>query len=236
MSNYHNQPQQQIDFLIKALDIKSTSRGLDIGCDYGYHTQELQKISPTIYGLDITEPKVLFPNFIQADLFKDSITVDKLDFVFCLTPYFGKDWWNIETLFEKINKSLVDNGLFVLDLINFNSYKVGFEYEDNFERFNKKIHTDYKREKDRLVGNRVFTLENGDVINKNIIWRVFTETELKDIAQKFGFAIKQTYDGFVTQNTGVWEPDGKAKRLIVLFEKQRSLKTSDDHNFRNDKI
>jgi SAM-dependent methyltransferase len=111
---YYPQTQKQITFLKEILQINSASRILDIGCEDGKHLIELQKISPTIFGVDI-KPDVILPNVITGSIFDVELPTE-LDGAYLMSPYFGNRWDDYKILLEKLNPSMKEGGKIAIDL------------------------------------------------------------------------------------------------------------------------
>lgn len=220
MSNYSKIPEKQAIFLIQALNIFPDSKGLDIGCDMGTQLKLIQKVSPDTIGIDKIADKYNLQNFIQKDIFIDDLNLSDLDFAYCLSPYFGEDWWNIDSLFEKIRNLLKNGGLFALDLFNWNTVGIGRKWQTWDEKKDRYLLTDMERSIDKVVGERTILLKNMEKMHKSLVWRVFQEQKVIELAQKFGFVIRRTYSDFdINSDIGSYIPDGKVKRLIIILEK-----------------
>ena len=217
MSKYYKNSHEQVEFLIRELAITENSKGVDLGCDSGSHLVELQKISNQIYGVDLN-PQLELKNFIQLDFFKDEIELRDLDFAYCLSPYFGDNWWNLEPLLNNLNKILKLGGVFILDLFDFNSKPIGSKTQVHNQSSDKTVLSTFTRQIDRMILDRMI-IENGEQKNIKGIWRVFNFNEIADEFLGAGFAVVGQYSSFDSGEDVSWQPNVENKRVILKFKK-----------------
>jgi SAM-dependent methyltransferase len=156
---FHSNPTKQTTFLKEIFQLNSSSRILDVGCHVGFHLQQLQTISNTVYGIDIEKPKTELKNFILGDVFTTDLPTD-LDGAYLLAPYFGENWNKYEELLGKLNKSLVTGGKVVVDLFSFNDYLEGQKFQDYTLLPEKVILNDFTRESDNMYCKRTFLFKD----------------------------------------------------------------------------
>ncbi len=215
MQYYKNQ-QIQVDFLKKVLDINPSSRILDIGSGSGYHIQQLQQVTPAVFGVDIKKPDCKVDNFIQGSVFSIDLPMD-LDGVYLLAPFFGKDWDRYDELFAKLSVSVKSGGKIVLDVFNFNYYPIGGGFKD-FRVLKKKIIlSDFVRESQAMVCNRLIKFDDWSEIKNSIKWKVFSMTELDALLLKYGFkSLQSFYDYNVHDVVNDSQVLTKQKRSMLL--------------------
>jgi SAM-dependent methyltransferase len=221
---FYHSPDQQVEFLKQILHITPDSKGLDIGCAVGVQLELLQKYCPDTHGIDILEYTPNLKNFIQKDIFKDSLQFDNdLDFAYCLAPYFGNDWNNLGVLFANLKKYLKPNGLFLLDLFDFNAKKVGLKFQ-TYEVYPKKILlTTYHRQEKVYTGKRIIKFSDWTEKYQDLYWRVFDRDELIQIAMSQGFEIVAEYGSFDLESKKLYQPawnvtNDRENRVILLFK------------------
>lgn len=222
MTFYQN-PELQIKFLKSVLNINSESKILDVGCYEGWHLNELQKISPKIYGIDINKPKTELKNFILGDVFTTKLEQElpeKLDGVYLLAPFFGENWNEYENLFNKLNSTLKVGGKIVLDLYFFNDLNVGHKYQQYKMLPEKVILEDNERQEDCMFCKRTFLFKDWTREAIELRWKSFTQKQLEDLAVKTGFNLGNIYYEFDVNKIGNLEPSDKKRRRVAMFEKQ----------------
>lgn len=219
MSKYFHDTSAQVQFLIEQLQITQTQAGLDIGFGSGVHLQGLREKGIYVEGVDIEESKI--PNTLKGDVFELELEADRYDFAYCLSPYFGEKWWEIERFFAQVYKLLKNNGKFVLDLNNFRSIP---EHTTIF-RWNKQpeqvMVNHIQRLPDRFTGTRLLIKPNLEVEEIPLLWRIFTEEEITNLAKKYNFRISKVFGGFQEEKVD-WNPNKQKTRIIVLLEKIES--------------
>jgi hypothetical protein len=218
MSKYFVENDKQVKFLTKILGVNPESAGLDLGCDTGTHLIKLQNISPFIYGADRIN-QIKLKNFLHLNFFEDEILLEDLDFVYCLNPYFGRDWWSMEKLMKNLALCLKRGGLFCLDLYDFNTVEVGKDWIIYRDLDDRNIETTFTRLEDRVEAKRVVTYNTLEVNHIDMLWRVFKKTEIVKLAFDYGFRLKTDYADFDPEKPGIWEPTGSIHRLCVVLER-----------------
>lgn len=136
-----------------------------------------------------------------------------------MAPYFGENWWNIEYLFDSIATSLKSEGLFCLDLFNFNSFEIGktiqkYKLSDDSAQLST-----VKREIDRMTGSRVILKKDWSQKNIDLLWRVFTKEEISKLVLESGLKLVEEYSDFNFGKDVKWEPNLAEKRILLVFKK-----------------
>jgi SAM-dependent methyltransferase len=212
---YYPQTQKQITFLQEIFSIDSTSRILDIGCEDGKHLLELQKISQTIFGVDI-KPDVILPNVITGNIFDVKLPTE-LDGAYLMSPYFGNRWDDYNILLEKLNPCTKKGGKIVIDLFNFNSFPNDGGYNDYTILDSKIILSNYTRHEAFMECERTLVFRDWTQKTINLKWKVFSQELLETICQKTGYKIQGLYLDFDINQPCTFEiPKNKKRRVVVL--------------------
>jgi SAM-dependent methyltransferase len=215
---FHSNPYKQITFLKQIFQLSSSSRILDIGCHIGFHLQELQTISNTIYGIDIEKPKQELKNFILGDVFTTDLP-SNLDGVYLLAPYFGDQWNKYQELLEKLNDNLVAGGKVVIDLFGFNDYLEGQKFQNYTLLPEKVILNNFIREIDNMHCKRTFLFKDWTQRSIELHWKVFNQNELENLAQNTGYKIQNIYIDFDVKLVTNLDPKLQKMRRVVVLEK-----------------
>jgi hypothetical protein len=215
---FHSNPTKQITFLKEIFQLNSSSRILDVGCHVGFHLQQLQTISNTVYGIDIENPKTELKNFILGDVFT-TVLPENLDGVYLLAPYFGENWNKYEELLGKLNKSLVTGGKVVVDLFSFNDYLEGQKFQDYTLLPEKVILNDFIRESDNMYCKRTFLFKDWTQRTIDLHWKVFDQNELENRAKNTGYKIQNIYTDFDINVITNLDPKSQKMRRVVVLEK-----------------
>ena len=216
MRNYYTNrenPVKQTNFIENIFQLSASSYGIDLGCGDGKHLSLLRKISTRIYGVDKVDKENEFIKSI--DFFEEEIQINNLDFAYCISPYFGTNWWRIESFFKNINNSLRKNGLFLIDLFEFNSYPDDYKWSESYISEGVEVEVKYKKTKDRVIAQKI--INNSTV--KWLVWRVFDKEEFYKIANDVGFEREQEYFDFDSNIHGTWDEQLTPKRLQILLKK-----------------
>lgn len=117
---------QQIDFIIKQLDLKKNEKILDVGCGFGRHVKLLDSRGYHAMGIDTSsvlikkaqegakEKKI----FILGDI-REAQTLGKFDVILSLFTSFGySDDRGNKLILDAIHSHLVEEGHFFLDYLN----------------------------------------------------------------------------------------------------------------------
>lgn len=215
-TKYYTNQEQQVEFIIKNMQPSTTDVGLDIGCGNGSHIDIFKSKGYHIEGADINEST---HDILNIDIFKDNLAENKYNFAYCLSPYFGEQWWEIDKALLNINRSLKVGSKFLFDLNNFRSMPEG----TNIFKWNQKEDqsitiNSIQRLKDRFTGTRLLIDEKLHVKEIPLLWRIFDETEFNKLCVSAGFKIIRQYGGFDNERVN-WNPNKEKRRILIIMEK-----------------
>ncbi len=207
----HRELIDQVEFLKRVLKIENTSRGLDLGCGEGVQLKIIQQIARETYGVD-KEKSIEIDKFLHLNFFEEQIPLSELDFVYCMAPNFGDDWWNMNPLLQNIYKVLRNDGLFLLDLFSLNSYK---DQESRTCQDNIGQHEAYRNENCLVQTSKFYNSKKLEML----IWRIFSKDELIELFAKHNLVLVRDFKGFTDQAAN-WQPNKQNDRILVLFQKK----------------
>jgi SAM-dependent methyltransferase len=225
--------QQQVPFVLKALQLPSGAKILDLCCGYGRVTHLLaQNNNYEITGFDLSEDFLAIarnefsaPNikYVQGDMrqlpFKNKF--DAVLNLFTSFGYFETDEEN-ERILTQISQSLKKGGLFFLDYENKFNFVMNEVMKKKRSWYNTKHHQLYliENEYDFLKEREIVTFRqyrDGFVVREyryNI--RLFSFPELEKMLQKNGFEILEVWGDFNGEPLSV-----ESKRVITLSKKMK---------------
>lgn len=222
--------EQQVLFVLNALQLPASAKILDLCCGYGRHTHLLAQSNDYVTGFDLSDDFLAIartrfsaPNikYVQGDMrqlpFKNKF--DAVVNLFTSFGYFETDGENEQCL-AQINKALKKGGLFFLDYENKFNFVMNEVMRKKRTWYNTKhnqlylIENDYDFAKEReIVSFRQY--QNGAVVKEycyNI--RLFSFPELQRMLQKNGFEIISVWGDFNGEPLSV-----ESKRVITLSRK-----------------
>lgn len=207
---------KEVDFVIKAAELKPEDRILDLACGHGRHAIELaERGFGNIVGLDYSEP------FIK----KAKIDAEQAG----VFGYFDDE--NNQRVLHEISKVLKPRGKFLIDVISGDAVirrynKEGKKEDDsNLLVIPRKVEMGsvsvvdetewFDPDKQLIHTHREWTDHHGEKHGYDYYLRVYTLDQYKEILPKAGFYIKQVW--------GDWDgnpPNESNYRTIILAEKR----------------
>ena len=134
---------REIPFIVSRLGKPEGKRVLDLACGTGRHSAALALQGAEVVGIDNSESMLLrakehassigvTPKFIRGDMseFK-SLTIDQFDLVICLGNSLAllDNFTVLETVLSDIHQSLVADGVFIMQVLNFEEiHRTGFRF------------------------------------------------------------------------------------------------------------
>jgi SAM-dependent methyltransferase len=227
----HAKTVEQVDFVERVLALKRSARVLDMPCGHGRHAIELAKRGYVMVGVDINS------FFLQkaeqkAQQAHVSLTLQKKDMrevsfdrefdaalnLFTSIGYFDSDA-DDEGIFGRFSCSLKNGGSLLLDFIN----------RDHLVRTFRPCWERELLDGSMLISEPEYDLVLGRcrirrrIVNKsgagfqiltNLLYRMYTPTELIKMARKSGLRFREAYGDFSGDALTI-----DSERAILIFEK-----------------
>lgn len=206
---------QQIDFIIKTLDLRKDQRILDLACGFGRHSLELSRRGFQVVGADITRAYItdaentakkegLSARFIRSDI-RDLKFNQEFDVVLNLADgaigYLENDSENLK-IFDVIADALKPGGKHFMDLCNAEYAKLHFtatSWEAGENTLSLSSFEWNAEKKIMLYGGK--TISYGEpLVKPEILYgdaiRLYSHDELEEILKARNMMIKQTYSNY----------------------------------------
>lgn len=206
---------QQIDFIIKTLDLRKDQRILDLACGFGRHSLELSRRGFQVVGADITKDYItdakdtakkegLSARFILSDI-RDLKFNQEFDVVLNLADgaigYLENDNENLK-IFDVIADALKPGGKHFMDLCNGEYAKLHFpatSWESGENALSLSSFEWNAEKKIMLYGGK--TISYGEPLVKPEILRgdtirLYSHDELDEILEARNMTIIQTYSNY----------------------------------------
>lgn len=206
---------QQIDFIIKTLDLRKDQQILDLACGFGRHSLELSRRGFQVVGADITKDYItdaentakkegLSARFICSDI-RDLKFNQEFDVVLNLADgaigYLENDSENLK-IFDVIADALKPGGKHFMDLCNAEYAKLHFpatSWEAGENALSLSIFEWNAEKKIMLYGGK--TISYGEpLVKPEILYgdaiRLYSHDELEEILKARNMMIKQTYSNY----------------------------------------
>ncbi len=218
---------EQVEKIIKLLDLNRGDNILDLCCGVGRHSLEFAKKGYEVTGVDLTERYIeeakskaeeedLDIEFAVADMkeFEREETYDAAINFFSSFGYF-KDESDNTRVMENVHSSLKDGGKFLIDVMGrkvmtreFTEKREG-RLDDGYFIEERKIKGDWE-----LLENRWTLITKGDVKKGTFYIKIYSAEELKEMLENSGFASIDLYGDLDKSDYGE-----DAERLIAVARK-----------------
>lgn len=222
-SRDEKEAQNTLDNLLRALDLPSGARILDLACGKGRHSRYLAEKGFDVTGLDISDASITFARqyeherlaFYQHDMrlpFRTNY-FDAVMNMFTSFGYFETDRDHLLTL-KNVQNNLKPGGLFLLDYFNSlwirnNLVKSDAVTVDGIEfRMKRIIRGGY-------VSKKVEFSADGKQFHFHERVRLFTLADFESLFTEAGLEIRHTYGDY---DLGNFDAD-TSKRLIIIAKK-----------------
>lgn len=204
-------------------------RILDLGCGYGRHAIELARAGHEVVGADASKYLLGIARknaakikrkitFLERD-FRDLGFKDHFDLELCLFTSFGyleNDREN-EKVIQAASEALKKDGVFILDVVNFDPATLKPHRETIDEKAKVKFVEDAnydKRTKRLNATRRTIGLSGGVLAAGNFSLRIYTVDEIKQIFGKHNFEIVSVYGDLSGNEFSV-----KSPRMVIVAKK-----------------
>ena len=225
------QTQFETDFIRSLLKPAPGSSILDLCCGYGRHAHLLGKTTDSeVTGLDLSDDYLEIagknnssPNvtFVKGDMRNLPFT-NRFDAVYNMFTSFGffdSDEEN-EHVIKQVNKSLKQQGLFLLDYENkfYFVFNDVFKKETGWEKIDDNNYILYENTYDVMREREIFSvrfIEKGKVkMGSGYSIRLYNFPEISAMLERNGFKILEVWGDYQRNAYSV-----KSKRLIILSRK-----------------
>lgn len=219
---------EEIDDIIKMLDIQPKADILDLGCGKGRHSLELARRGYKITGLDRTSKYIneartaarsesLEVDFIQADM-RSFIKKYSFDYVINLftsgLSYF-EDIEEDKRVIENVYESLRSNGRFIVQTMGKEVLARIFQKRDWIEQDGVLLLQERNIERDwSWINNRWILIKDGKKVEYRVTHRLYSASELSELMINCGFVDIKVYGDL---KGGPY--DNSARRLIIVANK-----------------
>ncbi len=218
---------QEVEQLVRLLDLPPGSSICDLCCGVGRHSLELARRGFDVTAVDRTalylqeaqkkaDAARLDIEFVQADI-RDFCRPDSFDAVINLYTSFGyfEDPDDSRTALENIYKSLRDNGKLLIELMGKEVLARIFQERDWREQDGIILLEERKVGKNwGFIESRWIMFKDGKQYERRFYPRLYSAVELCDLLSSSGFEQVDTYGGVDGSAY-----DEKAMRLVVVGHK-----------------
>ncbi len=204
------QTPEEVDFMLKLLQLPAEARVLDLGCGEGRHIIEMAKRGYQMTGVDITKPLLdiaranaakqkLDIQFEERDM-RDLPWGNSFDAAYCVWGSFGIfDEMGNEDLLKAIYQALKPGGRLIIEnhiietlLLNFQPANTWQLIEEHLLHLEKR-HFDHTTS--RLESTWLFVDQSTEKIeNEALSMRIYTYHELCQLLERIGFNHFAAYD------------------------------------------
>ena len=233
-SSWVEDTENQVDFIIKTLELTGKERILDLACGFGRHSLSFAKRGYSVVGVDITEAYIndarktaqqasLSAEFIHADI-RDAHFSNEFDVVLNLADgaigYLENDEENLK-IFDKIATALKSGGKHLMDLVNA-EHAISYFPKHGWEIGEKALALSLLEwdNENRKIIYAGWDIPYGLPAEKPILlegdsWRLYTKTELRAILNKRKMKIIDTFSNYYGK-----KDSAKELQLIVYSQRE----------------
>lgn len=219
---------QQVNFLLRQIDLPKGSKILDLCCGCGRHSVELKLRGYDVIGLDLSVDLLemacsrasecnLDINFIRCDM-REIPYKNQFDLIvnfFTSFGYFMDDRENYKVLLS-ISKALKSNGKFLIDYMNPDHVMKNIVEKDekNLPHGLKALQERWIDITANRINKKIILVKDGEerIFNESV--RMYNLGEMKEMLLKAGLNLKSVYGDF----TGS-EYNSDSPRMVLIGEK-----------------
>jgi len=217
---------EEVDFIIRELDLDRPKKILDLACGHGRHANKLAGFGHNVTGIDSNQD---FLDIAKEDAIRSGVTVqyfcsDAREYVApgeyeCVIHLFSSFGYfpdkENEKVIRNIAKSLITGGFLCLDILNRDAFL------KDFPRYSVK-----EKNSDLMIDRNRFDPYSGRLYNSRIIirdgkrrdapffLRLYNPTEIISLLKQAGLVPDKIYGNWDGQSF-----DGESKRMILICEK-----------------
>lgn len=219
---------QQVEFLLKQIDLPKSAKILDLCCGCGRHSVELKRRGYDVIGLDLSEELLKMAcsrasecnidiDFIRCDM-REIPYENYFDLIvnfFTSFGYFETDEENKKVLFA-ISKALKPGGKFLMDYMN-----PDYVVKNLVDRDEKEISGGLKAIQERWIDHlkkrinkKITLIKDGEKSFFNESVRMYSLQEMKKMIGEAGLKLIKVYGNFIGSEYGQDSP-----RMVLIGEK-----------------
>lgn len=227
--------ENQVDFIIKTLQLTGKERVLDLACGFGRHALSLARKGFSVVGVDLTKDYIddatneaksasLAIDFIQADI-RDLKYHEEFDVVLNLADgaigYLENDAENLK-IFDRVASALKPGGKHFMDICNAEHAEIYFP-KRHWEIGSTSVSLpefDWDRESRRMLFSD-WGITFGEIARKPVAiepcssTRLYSSTEIEAIFQLRGMEVVKTFSDYYGK-----EASAKELQLLVYSRKE----------------
>ncbi len=219
----YQRTKNEVNFLIKVLNLNKKNKILDLACWFWRHTEFLLNQWFNVYWIDFSESFISHIKEISQykkkyflwDIRIKNVLWKKFDKIYSLHTsfwYFSEN--DNEKIIENISSLLNINWLFLIDLNNPYDTLLFEKWESILQKWDDYIKDIKSIKNKRLIFKRIIKKWD-DIFNEKYSLRIYTKDELEEIWKKYNLLLIKTFWDF---NFNKFNKD--SKRMILLFKKQ----------------
>ncbi len=213
-----------ISRLFKFLDLKTSSKVLDLACGKGRHARQVNELGYEVLGVDLSEESIKYASkfsneslhFKIADMRSLQLNAE-FDLVlnlFTSFGYFQKEGDNVKAI-ESMSDALKTGGLLVLDFLNVKKVKTQLPVRQVIQRDLIEFHIHKKIEQNFIVKNINFSTNGQEYSFKEFVKLIDLEM-FRSYFEEKGLEILELFGSYDLEEFKEEESD----RLILIARKK----------------
>ena len=219
----------QVDFIVRRLDLPKGARLLDLCCGHGRHSVRLAQRGYSMTGLDLSAYHL---RLAKAEARKAGVKIEwlhrdmrdipkrrKFDGVLNVFTSFGylENDGEDQKVLDGIARALKPGGRFFIDTINHDNLMARFTESDWFELPDGSLRLErraYDIHTGRTNVDWILVDKDGERHEQSHSVRLYTYTELEAMLSKAGLTVRETWGAYDGREFSMESP-----RMVVLAEK-----------------
>lgn len=224
-----NRTHDEVTFLEEILHLKNEDKILDVPCGHGRHSNELARRGFNVCGIEHNNFFIetashnaqelgLTVKYVQGDMrhFSMKVKFDVAINLFTSFGYFEHDE-DDQSFFNAVSRSLKRDGKFLVDFVNQTWLVRNFKAKDWRYLGDEKIllvERMYQSNLGKNLVTRKYISENKIIETSTTSIRLYTPTEIINMAKISGMGLEASYGGFDQSALSI-----DSERAILLFKK-----------------